>query len=86
MMHVMRYFKEDRLWTVGYYDPNNNWHPVEHCETSDEAANRVHYYNGGNGPQLEKLGDILLERSLRIIAILENFTGKKSPTDKKVGG
>jgi hypothetical protein len=39
---------EPTLWTVGYYDPSGKWHPESDHGTSDEAANRVHWLNGGD--------------------------------------
>lgn len=38
---------EPRLFTVGYYDPKGAWHPDgDYCNQA-EAAQRVHYLNGG---------------------------------------
>lgn len=35
------------LWTVGFYDPDGKWNPEsDHC-SQKEAAERVHYLNGG---------------------------------------
>lgn len=39
---------EPQLWTVGYYDPSGKWHPESDYSSSMEAANRVHWLNGGN--------------------------------------
>ena len=36
------------LYTVGYYDPDGKWQPESDWETTEEAARRVHYLNGGN--------------------------------------
>lgn len=38
---------ESHLFTVGFYDPDGKWHPDSDHETSEEAAKRVHYLNGG---------------------------------------
>ena len=38
---------EPGLWTVGFYDPTGKWHPVQDCDTQDEAKKLVHYLNGG---------------------------------------
>jgi len=38
---------EPRLWTVGFYDPNGEWHPESDHSDREEAAKRVHYLNGG---------------------------------------
>jgi len=39
---------EPNLWTVGFYDPNGNWNPDSDYSNRDDAADRVHYLNGGN--------------------------------------
>lgn len=36
------------LFTVGFYDPNGVWHTDSDHATADEAAERVHWLNGGN--------------------------------------
>ncbi len=38
---------EPRLWTVGFYEPNGKWQPESDHASTDEAAKRVHYLNGG---------------------------------------
>ncbi len=38
---------EARLWTVGFYDPKGQWVPESDHPTKEEAANRVHWLNGG---------------------------------------
>ena len=35
------------LYTVGYYDPDGKWEPESDWDTTEEAAKRVHYLNGG---------------------------------------
>lgn len=35
------------LFTVGFYDPSGRWQPESDHETSEAAAERVHYLNGG---------------------------------------
>jgi hypothetical protein len=37
------------LYTVGHYDPNGSWIPESDHNTTEEAAARVHYLNGGKG-------------------------------------
>jgi hypothetical protein len=36
------------LYTVGFYDPDGEWHPESDHEDSEDAAQRVHYLNGGS--------------------------------------
>jgi hypothetical protein len=38
---------EPGLWTVGYYDPSGRWQPDSDHGSADEAAQRVHWLNGG---------------------------------------
>lgn len=44
---VYIYSEYHRLWTVGYYDPSGRWQPESDHGTLEEAAQRVHYLNGG---------------------------------------
>lgn len=34
-------------WSVGFYDPNRKWIEESIHPTSEDAAARVHYLNGG---------------------------------------
>ena len=38
---------EPNLWTVGFYDPQGKWQPESDHETSESAADRVRWLNGG---------------------------------------
>ncbi len=38
---------EPGLWTVGFYAPDGEWHPDSDHDNREEAAERVHYLNGG---------------------------------------
>ena len=38
---------EAGCYTVGYYDPTGKWHTDSDHATSEEAAERVSYLNGG---------------------------------------
>lgn len=37
------------LFTVGFYGPDGKWHPESDHTSRKEAAERVHYLNGGKG-------------------------------------
>ncbi len=39
---------ELRVFTVGFYDPSGQWHPESDHDTSETAAQRVAWLNGGN--------------------------------------
>ena len=39
---------EEQLWTVGYYDPSGKFQPESDHDTSEEAAKKVHWLNGGS--------------------------------------
>lgn len=36
---------EKDLWTVGFYDPTDQWHPDSDYASPTEAAKRVHWLN-----------------------------------------
>ena len=38
---------EPGLWTVGFYKPDGSFEPESDHESTDAAAARVHYLNGG---------------------------------------
>ena len=44
---------EPQVYTVGFYDPSGKWQPEQDCSTKSEAAERVHYLNGGDIPPIE---------------------------------
>ena len=37
----------ERLWTVGFFSPDGEWHTDSDHDTRESAAERVHYLNGG---------------------------------------
>lgn len=39
---------EPGLWTAGFYDPKGGWHSESDYHSTEDAAERVHYLNGGN--------------------------------------
>jgi hypothetical protein len=38
---------EPGLWTVGFYDPKEQWNPAKDFDSREDALNYVHYLNGG---------------------------------------
>lgn len=46
MMYVY-WQSEPNLWTVGYYSPDGMRHPESDHSSQEQAAERVHYLNGG---------------------------------------
>lgn len=46
-MYVYQSF-ESGLWTVGFYKPDGTWEPESDHSSSDEAAARVAWLNGGS--------------------------------------
>lgn len=38
---------EPNLWTVGFYSPDGKFNPESDHNNKDDAADRVHYLNGG---------------------------------------
>lgn len=45
---------EPGLWTVGFYDPDDCFVPESDHSSTESAAARVHYLNGGE-PTVERL-------------------------------
>jgi hypothetical protein len=41
---------EAQVWTVGFHDPSGKWNAESDHSTSEAAAQRVHYLNGGVQP------------------------------------
>jgi hypothetical protein len=42
------YFESDvGLWTVEFYSPDGTWHPESDWPSSEAAAERVNFLNGG---------------------------------------
>lgn len=39
---------EPGLWTVGFYDPKGKFLAENHHKKQEDAANRVHFLNGGD--------------------------------------
>ena len=61
---------EPHLWTVGFYDPKDNWHTDSDHDSPHSAGERVAYLNGQSQsrklpPHLEKIfQDYLKENNL----------------------
>jgi hypothetical protein len=47
MTHYVYMSFEPGLWTVGFYDPAGKWQPESDHGSSEEAAKRVAWLNGG---------------------------------------
>jgi hypothetical protein len=39
---------EQQLWTVGFYDPDGRWVAESDHSSPADAAEQVHYLNGGD--------------------------------------
>jgi hypothetical protein len=48
---------EHNLWTVGFYKPDGNWNPESDWPTTKEAADRVHWLNGGDSNEVHSRQD-----------------------------
>ena len=53
---------EPQLWTVGFYTPDGKWVSESDYECRDDAAERVHWLNGGGKPS-DTIKDFLLDLS-----------------------
>ena len=47
-MNSYIYIKEPGLYTVGFYDPSGKFQPESYHARREEAAERVHWLNGGS--------------------------------------
>jgi len=47
MYVYLRSNSDSGLWTVGFYSPNGEWIPESDHDSPEDAAQRVHYLNGG---------------------------------------
>lgn len=61
MYYVSRYFPQDRLITVGFYDPDGTWHSIRDFDKDSEAHCFINYLCGGNGRPFEDVqaGDVI---------------------------
>ena len=52
-MHSMKYSHDDKIWTVGYFEPTDdggeNWYALEDFKSRGAAERYVNYLNGGTG-------------------------------------
>lgn len=53
---------EPNLWTVGFYNPDDGkWNPESDHPSSEQAAQRIHWLNGGNSEAENLLCDLVGE-------------------------
>ena len=52
----------NRNWTVGFYTPGSEWVSESDYECRDDAAERVHWLNGGGKPS-DTIKDFILDLS-----------------------
>jgi len=70
-MYVYKRAQGENLYTVGFYDPSGRWIPDSDWSNREEAAERVHYLNGGGiGSNAE---EILKDISFAIQAIANTY-------------
>jgi hypothetical protein len=50
---------EQRLYTVGHYDPSGKWHAESDHDNKESAAERVHYLNGGNDDSVDSFVNLM---------------------------
>jgi ribosomal protein S16 len=53
---------EPQLWTVGFYTPSGEWVSESDYECREDAAERVHWLNGGGKPS-DTIKDFILDLS-----------------------
>lgn len=54
---------EPRLWTVGFYDPEGRWQSESDHASSEDAARRVAWLNGGGWADRLDAIEATLDRS-----------------------
>jgi hypothetical protein len=47
-VYVYIYSAAAQVYTVGFYGPDGEWHPESDHRDDADAADRVHWLNGGN--------------------------------------
>lgn len=72
---------EPGLWTVGFYDPTGQWHSEQDCSSTEEAAERVAWLNGGAAPSKAKKQRAVSERPVD-----PKFEEFRKVYPKRVGG
>ena len=91
----MRYVyiqSEPGLWTAGFYDPSGKWQPESDHTSDRDAAERVHYLNGGDpatGDSKELVAAILRLREAFFVkgtkkALQAAFEGTKELVSKSL--
>ena len=65
---------EKQLWTVGYYDPNGEWFSESDHGSDTEAAERVHWLNGGLSGEIKALWVANNHLSERVDAYFERLS------------
>lgn len=45
---------ESQLWTVGFYKPDGQFEPESDHSSTEDAATRVHYLNGGGADDCDQ--------------------------------
>jgi hypothetical protein len=80
---------EPGLWTVGFYGPDDKWEPESDHDSTDKAAARVRYLNGGIvGASADSLSRRVaqLEGALRALAAIaiEKFSWNDQHPDREL--
>jgi len=77
---------EPQLWTVGFYSPDGSWHAASDHESSEAAAKRVHYLNGGRADE-EMIKNAVRQERSRCARIAEEYAGyiKRNSLDPAYG-
>ena len=64
---------ERGLWTVGFYDPQGKWRPESDHDSEREAADRVHFLNGGNALDADPRVTALVEAARDCARTMDNW-------------
>lgn len=69
---MLNYGSEEKVFTVGFYDPSGEWNPESDHSSREEAANRVNFLNGG---RKETIREIHVERRRESAGMLGIMAG-----------
>lgn len=74
---------EPQLWTAGFYKPNGLWMSESDHPNEDEAADRVHFLNGGAVSTNPEIIRVLKLTQKNIASMLHMLPIRTPDTDRK---
>lgn len=59
MMYVSVFTPEDRMWSVGFYDPQGKFRSMRDFDSDQEAAAFINYLCGGDGRNFDDAKEVV---------------------------